>query len=242
MKMTNLMEMWKIESLTSYGIVKLLYDIINGEITPEPGERLPILPTEDIAKSIDNYYYFGWSGDKWSSPLVEKINKVDELHMQGNVARMFWNAHGDELLKEWNLFTKEYDPLRMYDVHEETDYTHSGSGEAVDDGDDKRITTGKVSTTDSLTGVNGSAFANADKSITDYSEESGNPLQVKTEYGKTRTTSESATDDLDIHKYGLLGTTPLTKLVKDDIELWMWDFYTRILFPAIDSMIALPIY
>ena len=67
MKMTNLMEMWGIESLTSYGIVKLLYDIISAEITPEPGASLPILPTENVAKAIDNYYYFGWSGDKWSS-------------------------------------------------------------------------------------------------------------------------------------------------------------------------------
>lgn len=242
MKMTNLMEMWGIESLTSYGIVKLLYDIINAEVHVEPGEKLPILPTENVAKSIDNYYYFGWSGDKWSSPLVEKIHKTDELHMQGNVARMFWDAHGDELLKEWNLFTKEYDPLRVYDVHEETDYTHNGSGSAGDSGSDDRVTTGKVSTTDDLTGVNSSAFVHADKSVTNYSEESNNPLKVQTTYGKRRTTSESATDDLDIHKYGLLGTTPLTKLVKDDIELWMWDFYTRILFPAIDSMIALPIY
>lgn len=240
MKMTNLMEMWKIESLTSYGIVKLLFSIIDA-VTPDEEPR-PILPTEDIAKSIDNFYYFGWSGDKWSSPLVEKINKIDEVHMPANIAQMFWDAHGDELIREWNLFTKKYDPLRMYDVHEETDYTHNGSGSAGDSGSDNRATTGKVSTTDSLTGVNGSAFANADKSITDYSEESNNPLKVTTTYGKTRTTTESATDDLDIHKYGLLGTTPLTKLVKDDIELWMWDFYTRILFPAIDSMIALPIY
>lgn len=238
MKMT-VIEAWGITSLNDYGIVKQLYEILS--VLPDYDDT-PILPSVDVAKAIDNFYYFGWSGDKLVSPLTAKVNKLDEAGMNIKLAEMFWAAHGDELLREWELFTTKYDPLRMYDVHEETDYTHSGSGSAGDSGSDDRTTTGKVSTTDDLTGVNSSAFVHADKSVTDYSEESNNPLKVTTSYGKTRTTSESATDDLDIHKYGLLGTTPLTKLVKDDIELWMWDFYTRILFPAIDSMIALPIY
>lgn len=238
MEMT-VIEAWGITSLNEYGIVKQLYEIL---IALPDYEETPILPNAIIASAIDNFYYFGWSGDKPVSPLTAKVNKLDEVGMNIRLAEMVWAAHGDELLREWELFMTKYDPLRMYDVHEETDYVHEGSGSASDSGDDVRTTTGKISTTDSLTGVNGSAFANADKSITDYEEELNNPLKVTTDYGKTRETSESATDDLDIHKYGLLGTTPLTKLVKDDIELWMWDYYTRILFPAIDSMIALPIY
>ena len=239
MKMTNLMEMWGIESLTDYGIVKLLYDIINGEVPVEPGEALPILPTESIAKSIDNYYYFGWSGDKWSSPLVEKINNVDELHMPGNIARMFWDAHGDELVRQWKLFQKEYDPLASYDVHEETGYEHEGSGSLDKNGKDTRTKKGKIMTTDSVWGVNSASNVNSDKSEVDYGTTG---VTDELSYASGNTTTDTASDELTVHKYGNLGTTSLTKLLKDDIEMWQWDFYTRFFFPAIDSMIALPIY
>lgn len=239
MKMTNLMEMWRIESLTDYGIVKLLYDIINGEVPVEPGEALPILSTESIAKSIDNYYYFGWSGDKWSSPLVEKINNVDELHMPGNIARMFWDAHGDELLRQWELFRKEYDPLASYDVHEETGYEHEGSGSLDKNGKDTRTKKGKITTTDSVWGVNSASNVNSDKSEVDYGTTG---VIDELSYASGNTTTDTASDELTVHKYGNLGTTSLTKLLKDDIEMWQWDFYTRFFFPAIDSMIALPIY
>ena len=237
MKMTNLMEMWGIESLTDYGIVKLLFSIIDA-ITPDEEPR-PILPSEDEAKSIDNYYYFGWSGNKWSSPLVEKMNKVDEVHMPANVAQMFWDVHGDELVKQWNLFQKEYDPLASYDVHEETGYEHEGGGSLTKTGKDTRTKKGKIVTTDSVWGVNSVSNVNSDKSEVDYGTTG---VTDELGYDSGNTTTDTASDELTVHKYGNLGTTSLTKLLKDDIEMWQWDFYTRFLFPAIDSMIALPIY
>lgn len=239
MKMTNLMEMWGIESLTDYGIVKLLYDIINASISPAPGEGLPILPTESVAKSVDNYYYFGWSGDKWSSPLVEKINTVDELHMPGNIAQMFWDVHGDELVRQWKLFQNEYDPLASYDIHEETGYKHEGGGSLTKTGKDTRTKKGKITTTDSAWGINSSSNVNSDRSEVDYGT-SG--VSDELGYASGNTTTDTANDNLTVHKYGNLGTTSFTKLLKDDIEMWQWDFYTRFFFPAIDSMIALPIY
>lgn len=237
MKMTNLMEMWGIESLTDYGIVKLLFSIIDA-VTPDEEPR-PILPSEDIAKSIDNYYYFGWSGDKWSSPLVEKISKVDEVHMPANIAQMFWDVHGDELVRQWELFQKEYDPLASYDVHEQTGYEHSGGGSLTKSGTDTRTKKGKIITTDSTWGINSSSNVNSDRSEVDYGT-SG--VVDELGYASGNTTTDTASDTLEVHKYGNLGTTSLTKLLKEDIEMWQWDFYTRLFFPAIDSMIALPIY
>ena len=236
----TVMEAWKITSLTDYGIVKLIYDILE-QRWQVPSEPIPILPTEAFAKLIDNYYYFAWSGDKFSSPLVEKLSKIDEEHMPAKVAAQFYAIHGDELIRQWQLFQKEYDPLASYDVHEVTDYEHEGGNTVTDSGSDTRKKTGKVTTTDSVWGVNSATDVDADKSVTEYGE-GQTPMQDELQYGKSRTNSESASDDLTIHKYGNLGNISLTKLLKDDVELWSWDFFTKFFFPAIDSVIALPIY
>lgn len=236
----TVMEAWKITSLTDYGIVKIVYDILE-QRWQDPSEPIPILPTEAFAKLIDNYYYFAWSGDKFSSPLVEKLSKIDEEHMPAKVAAQFYAIHGDELIRQWQLFQKEYDPLASYDVHEVTEYEHEGSGSVEDSGSDTRKKTGKVSTTDSAWGLNSSVDVDADKSVTEYGE-GQTPMQDELQYGKTRESSESASDDLTIHKYGNLGNISLTKLLKEDVELWSWDFFTKFFFPAIDSVIALPIY
>ena len=236
----TVMEAWKITSLADYGIVKLIYDILE-QSWQVPSEPIPILPTEEFAKLIDNYYYFAWSGDKFSSPLVEKLSKIDEEHMPAKVAAQFYAIHGDELIRQWQLFQKKYDPLASYDIHEVTDYEHEGGNTVEDTGSDTRKKTGKVITTDSVWGVNSATDVDADKSITEYGE-GQTPMQDELQYGKTRTNTESASDDLTIHKYGNLGNISLTKLLKEDVELWSWDFFTKFFFPAIDSVIALPIY
>ena len=41
----TVMEAWKITSLTDYGIVKLVYDILE-QTWQVPSEPIPILPTE----------------------------------------------------------------------------------------------------------------------------------------------------------------------------------------------------
>ena len=241
MELVTLMERWEITAINSSGIISELYDIYNS--TNDEELTIPFIPNEFFAVRLNNYYYFGWSGDKYSSPMVEKYQKMTELPVswQVEVAKAFWEVHGDELLRQWELFQKEYDPLASYDVHEVTEYEHEGGNTVRDTGSDTRKKTGKVTTTDSAWGLNSDTDVDADKSVTEYGE-GQTPMQDELQYGKLRTNTESASDDLSIHKYGNLGNISLTKLLKEDVEMWSWDFYTRFLFPAIDSFIALPIY
>ena len=241
MELVTLMERWEITAINSSGIISELYDIYNS--TNDEELTIPFIPNEFFAVRLNNHYYFGWSGDKYSSPMVEKYQKMAELPVswQVEVAKAFWEAHGDELLRQWELFQKEYDPLASYDVHEVTEYEHEGGNTVRDTGSDTRKKTGKVTTTDSAWGLNSDTDVDSDKSVTEYGE-GQTPMQDELQYGKLRTNTESASDDLSIHKYGNLGNISLTKLLKEDVEMWSWDFYTRFLFPAIDSFIALPIY
>lgn len=238
----TLLEVYKDMAVTgSGGIIMQLWSVI------ETGhqEDYPYLNfTSQQIKRLDDYYYLARSGDKLASPYLEKISTIEIpniVHWSLEVAHSFWMIHKDELDRQWTLFQKEYDPLASYDVHEVTDYEHEGSGSVEDSGNDKRQKTGQVSTTDSAWAYDSNTEKNTDKSLTVYGE-SGTPFEDKTIYGKTRESSESASDDLTIHKYGNLGNIPLTKLLKDDIELWMWDFYERIFFPTVDKHIALLIY
>lgn len=238
----TLLEVYKDMAVTgSGGIIMQLWSVI------ETGhqEDYPYLNfTSQQIKRLDDYYYLAHSGDKLASPYLEKISTIEIpniVHWSLEVAHSFWMIHKDELDRQWALFQKEYDPLASYDVHEETGYEHEGGGSLTKTGSDTRKKTGKITTTDSAWGLNSSTDVDADKSVTEYGE-GQTPMQDELVYDSSNETTDTASDTLDVHKYGNLGTTSLTKLLKDDIELWMWDFYERIFFPTVDKHIALPIY
>lgn len=241
------MEAFKITSLTKYGIIRAIYDTHNPLADPP---EIPFLPSEEVAKRIDNYYYFGWSGDKIISPMLEKLyqpsaaSPLDEYEL----ARMFWDIYGDQLMKQWENFTREYDPINDYDITEETDYLHSGTN----DGTDNNVRTGNVEQRGSSIDTE-SAWSydktgvNEDRPVTKSKMEIDSNNPMKTQYNqltdaRTRKGTESATDDLNTHKFGNLGVQPVSLLLKQDIELWKMNFYRNIFFPALDSFLAIPIY
>lgn len=207
--------------------------------------EIPFLATNTDATQLDFYYYLSWSGDKIISPALEKImaqfDDWTDPEAREVIVSTFWKIHGEQLLRQWENFTREYDPIDDYDITEETDYTHSGRGNVTDSGDDKHQKTGQVTTTDSGWAYDSDTEKNTDKSLTVYGQ-GETPFEDKTVYGKERATSESANDDLTIHKYGNLGINPISDFLKKDIELWKWNFYKKIFFPALDSFLTIPIY
>lgn len=207
--------------------------------------EIPFLTTNTDATQLDFYYYLTWSGDKIISPALEKImaqfDDWTDPEARTVIVSTFWKIHGEQLLRQWENFTREYDPIDDYDITEETDYSHEGRSNITDSGDDKRQKTGQVETTDDVWGINSASGVDADRSTTVYGQ-NGTPLEDKTVYGKKRATSEGATDDLTIHKYGNLGINPISDFLKKDIELWKMNFYKNVFFPALDSFLTIPIY
>ena len=230
--MINLMEAYQ-KTMTSSGFILDLYDYLN-----EQQIEVPFMHQEYAGK-LDNYYYYAWSGDKWASPIVEKLLKTDDL---SELPAMFWAVYGAQLMRQWENFTREYDPIDDYDITEETGYTHHGGGRVTDSGDDVRTKWGDVESTSSVWGVNSSSAVDSDKTVTDYGNSQNNGLKDMVEYGKTRASTENANDELTIHKYGNLGINPISDFLKKDIELWKLNFFQNIFFKAIDSFLALPIY
>lgn len=201
-----------------------------------------------ISGYVDNYYYFSWSGDKFISPMVEKTLKMfDELEdWVEHLANMFWVLHGEQLLRQWENFTVEYDATKPYRTTETLDYKHDGtvnsSGNNVRTG--ANVRTGTVTESDSAWAydmASSSPGKRTGETVTDY----GSGLRDEYENVTDTNTSGSADhaeDDLTTIKEGNLGTISMSKLVEDDIKLRRMNFYKTILFPALDSFLAIPIY
>lgn len=246
MKM-NLMEAFQIRSPLDYGIVRAIYDTHNPLAVPP---EIPFLPSEEVVERLDNAYYFRWSGDKITSPLLDKMYvESATIHLDKELlAKMFWDIYGAQLMKQWENFVREYDTVNDYDITEETHYDHSGGS----NGTDTNIRSGNVQQTGTSTDTDSAwaydltgAAAGRPVSRTETVIDSSHPMQ--TTYNavtdaRTRGGTETADDDLTTHKYGNLGVQPISLLIKQDIDLWKLNFYRNIFFPALDSFLAIPIY
>lgn len=221
--------------------------------------EIPFIPDNTTATHLDFYYYLSWSGDKIISPALEKIMEQFEdwtsVEARTAIAGAFWTIYGEQLIRQWENFTREYDPIEDYHVTEVTSYTHEGSGASVENGggSDKWSGSinneGKTKTTDSVSTYDGTT-KEVSTSVTEYDGQN-DTAKNKTTYdnltdtkshSNRRDSEESATDDLHIEKSGNLGITPLSQFLKDDIELWKMNFYKKIFFPALDSFLTIPIY
>lgn len=246
----NLMKAYGIQTLSSQGFFHDLYEFSQAT----GGPVIPFLTVAGTDAELDRYYYFVQSGDKTASKILRMFYD-EETGLSSDdrrkIASSFWEVYGLMLLREWANYTVQYDPENQYDVYEETDYTHEADGRMDDartedityqgsetnalTGDD---TTSKVYGFDSSTSVGaGETLHGATNTLT-FSE---GRTDAKS-YGGYKTTEDSSTDDLDTHKYGRLGTISMGELMGREIQVWMWNFYTQCLFPAVDKMLTIPIY
>lgn len=249
---TTLIEAWE-KTPTNSGVIYALFTFLtSAQIDVE------WLPNEDVARAVDNYYYYFWSGDKLISPAIEKFMAIEGFDWKRQVMLDFWQVHKGQLAKLWDDFSAEYEAVNNYSVTEEVDYDHEGHSGMRDSGTDTRTKSGVVRTygttttetyantydnQEAKTGHSKSySKENDDPATTQYGDGLGNGVVDATAYGKTRTGNESGHDDLVTTKTGNLGITPIAQLLQMDIELWMMNFYKNVLFKFLDSALTLPIY
>lgn len=251
----TLIEAYKKTPLTM-GVIDDFYRYGTGH-----GDEIPYLEGAAIG-AIDNMYYLMHSGDKYISPYLEKLLEFEFPSQDGwkiLVGRDLYEMYKAQLLKEWERFVVQYDPSANYTVTELVSYVHSGTSGMTDSGTDTKLRSGVIQNYGKMHSKN---FANtydatqADTTTNEtWSEENDEPSTTRygtgvdgsgvadaTTYGKTRTGSESGTDNLTTTKNGNLGITPIAQLLQMDIELWKLNFYRDIMFPLFDKTLVLPIY
>lgn len=220
------------------------------------------LGSENDTLYLDRYYYYVRSGDKIVSKIVrfsyDELTQSMTANARKQIAQSFWHIMKDQLLRQWENYKVQYNPLQPYDVHEETDYTHGNTSTIEDDGNITFKKEGKEATTvtddnrhnyvygfDSTSGENGGVddtrSTHSSTATIEYGANSTVRQDTKT-LDTLKTSRDNSTDDLDTHKYGTLGTTSVGELMGKEFETWVWNFYLTVLFPAADKMLTIPIY
>ena len=118
------------------------------------------------------------------------------------------------------------------------------------DGTDTRVlngkytekTSGKNQTTTSIQGLDSQAFRDSERSETLYGADN-NPYQTERTY--TDYSDEMTYDTVVTRhqtKQGNIGVKTNQEMLKEEIQLWAWNFYYQVLFPAVDNLLTIPVY
>lgn len=119
----------------------------------------------ELAHRLDLVYHGNHSGDKYISPLVEKLldNEVIKSTDAVTLANIIYDINGENWKKLWDVNTIEYNPLSNYDMteteHVEIEGTNTGT--IITDNDSTNTgTVGTVGTNSNNTNVNSSNSSN----------------------------------------------------------------------------------
>lgn len=201
----------------------------------------------DIADILDLEYYGNLSGDKFASPLVNKILTNGELTAEDVtlLANTIFALNSLNWAKEWATLSAEYNPIENYSMTETmtNDETVIEYGKTQTRTDD---TTEEV--TPDLTTEN-------DNSV--YGFNSANPVptgeQTQTQTGTNTITNsgtveyadtgeDTHTRNYELTRTGNIGVTTSQQMLESERNLWLWNFFRTIVFPDVDRVLTLRIY
>lgn len=220
-------------------------------------QEYPSIPwgEEDIASELDVIYHGSRSGDKYVSPLVNKIMDGDTLTdtEKNLIATSILAVYGVSWGKEYATRSFEYNPIENYSMTEtmtddetvieyghvntreiDTDHTKSGTETITPD----------LATDNAVYGFNSAAAV-----------PSGNATQTgtnETAYDTTDADDGSITDtesgsdthtrNYEMTRAGNIGVTTSQQMIQSERELWIWNFFDDVVFPDIDKILTLKIY
>ena len=227
---------------------------------------MPWANTENIDNSVLDIAYFGnHSGGKFCAPLVKLL--IDDDGVVPNAARItIAKILISKYLNNWNHLWETnvavYSPIHNYDMHEERDLATTDDNVETTDGKLSRtgtegLTHGMVESTQhgrTEDNVNYKYGLNTTEYQQNRSDEN-----VSTE-GGTTTTTDSGTDTTtrnlvdstdqtvtednegteheETHRYGNIGVTTTQKLLQEERNLWLWNFFDEV-FNDLDKELAL---
>lgn len=214
---------------------------------------------KNISSSLDLVYHGDISGEKYCSPLINKMMSGDTLTGAEKtlLATAIVAVNGTRWEKLWDTMSYEYNPIENYSMTEQmtNDETVIDYGKTTTRTDNLAHTkTGTDARTPNLTtdtdnGVYGF------NSVTDVPSDK----QTQTERG-TDTTTYNTTDadtgtqaaaetgqDTHTRNYtltrsGNIGVTTSQQMIESERNLWMWKFFYDVVFPDIDRVLTIQIY
>lgn len=219
-----------------------------------PQIEIPWLPNSDIANMLDWEYHGNTSGDKPASALLDKFLKdIEEIGQAYflRFAELWYRLFADTVNREFAVLSSQYNPIENYSMTESSSDSKTGTDILVKSGNQSRAMTGgrkvQTETKDSIQGFNSSTYNPDTKTeITDkttYTDDNGNAeTETETFNNVTDTTTYNSGVSHGMTRSGNIGTTTTQQMLQSEIDLWKWNFYHDILFPAVDKILICPMY
>ena len=227
---------------------------------------MPWANAENVDNSVLDIAYFGnHSGGKFCAPLVKLLindEGVIPAAARVTIAKILISKYLNNWNRLWETNSAVYSPIHNYDMYEERDLATTDDNVETTDGELSRtgtegLTHGMVESTQ-----HGRTEDNVNYKYglnTTVYQQNRSDENVSTE-GGTTTTTDSGTDTTtrnlvdstdqkvtednegteheETHRYGNIGVTTTQKLLQEERNLWLWNFFDEV-FNDLDKELAL---
>lgn len=203
---------------------------------------LPWTNAENVDNSVLDVAYFGnHSGGKFCSPLVKLLindEGVVPSEARVTIAKILISKYLNNWNHLWETNVAVYTPIHNYDMTENRNLrTADSMAEKADSAGNDTINHGRTQTEmDYKYGLN---------------TDTENPRpsdKIHTSEGGSTVTNSSGTDNRNrvdageeeetIHRAGNIGVTTTQKLIQEERDLWLWNFFDQV-FNDLDRELAL---
>lgn len=214
--------------------------------------------SSDVGQDMDDAYFTYYSGDKLATRFIKRHTLDGDVNAL-TIARILWGLYGNQWTRLWNAYTLEYKPLDNYNIKEVTDrdesddrtiskiVTDTGTNSGTEDLEHGHVVTDTEETNQYNFGFNSTdpvPSAKASSSVT--STNSG--IDKTTTSGEFDNKSIDDTTDMNVitedvtkTRSGNIGQNTYQELMRQEIELWKWNFYTQV-FEDVDDLLALSVF
>lgn len=191
----------------------------------------PLPFPEGIALSLDIEYYGNVSGNKIVSPLLDNIVTGDTISSEemAIICDIIIATCYQRWTKLFATFSLEYNPIENYSMVEEMtdDETVHEYGKV-----NTRTDTGSDTQEGSIYGFNSTNPSNADKQVMTLGET----------HTDTGSGSDTDTRNYTLTRAGNIGVTTSQQMIESERNLWLWDFFHKVVFPDVDRILTISIY
>lgn len=227
---------------------------------------MPWKDAEFIDNSVLDVAYFGnHSGGKFCSPLVKyTLNDDGEVPAAARttLAKIIVSKYLLNWQRLWATNDVSYNPIHNYDMHEErdlsaeednttsvdgtlartgTDSMQHGMVETIAHGRTDETVTSRYGLNTVAGSVQPSDKINSSEGGTTTTTDSGTDTNTKNLLDTTDSDTvedNNKTEHEEIHRYGNVGVTTSQKMIADERQLWIWNYFEDI-FRDLDKELAL---
>lgn len=193
-------------------------------------------------------YFLNHSGSKFCSPIVKSVlgdKESLEFTDREFLARMIYRKNKINLERLWDTYVVEYNPIDNYNMTETSTKTITNS--------DKVITSNEYSSTKETTYGSNDSETTYQFGYNSPAEEKNPTDLIESNRGGSDTDDSNSTEEgtkrtdgieiegASIHRQGNIGVTTNQKMIKDERDIWNWNFFES-LFSIVDKELTLYIY